>query len=210
MIYAELLRVSLFVRRHTQVRAGLIQIHIPRRNLPLSASLHSLHSSASVPVSRIAVTKDIFDFEEFFHGDTYASGWFADRFGKPRRHFSGHFFGQYSGNSFLLDEKLHYDDASIEERQWRINVSDDGVFSAESTSLIDGASGQIEGNTLNMRYAMKVRIDEGKTWDLDMKDKMILQPNGVLHNITQVCKWGVRIGTVSAQYHREGDNQYVS
>lgn len=176
----------------------------------MSASLHSLQSNAFVSVHRGDVATNTFNFEEFFRGHTYASGWFADRFGRPRRHFRGHFFGQHSGNSFLLDEELYYDDGFVEKRQWNIKVTDDGAFSAESTSLVNGASGNIHGNTLSMRYAMKVRIDEGKTWDLDMKDKMILQPDGILHNITQVCKWGVRIGTVSAQYHRQGDGQFVA
>jgi hypothetical protein len=57
-----------------------------------------------------------------------------------------------------------------------------------------------------MSYVMRVKLDEGKYWDLRMEDLMLLQPDGSLHNITQVFKWGVRIGTVSTQYqHHDGE-----
>ncbi|MFK8083063.1 MAG: DUF3833 family protein [Granulosicoccus sp.] len=145
--------------------------------------------------------KDVqFDFEAYFLGHTRASGWFSDRFGKPKRHFCGDFFGFRNDGQFVLDEKLFYSDGIVEYRQWSINVTDNGIFSAQSESLINGAHGFIDGNRLSMSYSMKVKIEENKVWDLDMKDLMILQPDGSLHNITHVSKWGLRIGTVSTQY----------
>lgn len=146
------------------------------------------------------------DFGEFFHGHTRVSGWFTDRFGNPKRHFCGDFFGEYKNDLFVLNEKLFYTDGVVETRVWNIDVTDDGVFSAESDSLIGGASGVVRNNVLSMQYAMKVQIAEGKQWALNMKDTMILQPDGSLHNITHVYKWGIRIGTVSSQYrHHDGN-----
>lgn len=176
----------------------------------MSALLHTLHSDASEASHQPALTSQDFDFEEYFLGHTYASGWFADRFGNIRFHFSGNFFGHHSDGAFLLDESLRHDDGHVDEKQWRVTVSDEKVFRAESPSLIGGAMGQITGSTLCMKYTMKVRIEEGKFWNLNMQDKMILQPDGILHNTTQVCKWGVRIGTVSAQYHRKNGNQLLT
>lgn len=151
-----------------------------------------------------------FDFTEYFHGHTRASGWFSDRFGKPRRHFCGDFYGFYEDKQFVLDEKLFYTDGVVEVRRWLVNINGNGVFSAESDSLINGARGHLSEDRLVMAYSMKVIIEEGKIWHLDMKDQMILQPDGSLHNITQVCKWGLRIGTVSTQYLRhDGDNMCV-
>lgn len=171
------------------------------------ASLKNRFVRSEVAQSEIAETVNLnFNFAEFFHGHTRASGWFSDRFGNPRRHFCGDFYGHYDDSQFILDEKLYYTDGVYEEKVWRVMVGEDGAFSAESPSLIGKATGQIAGNTLSMKYSMKVKIEEGKLWDLDMKDKMILQPDGSLHNITQVYKWGVRIGTVSSQYqHHDGD-----
>ncbi len=147
-----------------------------------------------------------FKFAEFFSGHTRASGWFSDRFGKVRRHFCGDFLGTQQGEDFVLDEKLYYTDGVFEERVWRVTFPGEGLFKAESDSLVGSATGIVKGNTLAMQYHMHVLIEQGKTWQLGIKDFMILQPDGSLHNIGHVYKWGIRIGTVSTQYqHHDGD-----
>lgn len=141
-----------------------------------------------------------FSFTEYFHGHTRASGWFSDRFGNPRRHFCGDFHGSFQGEDFHLHEKLYYTDDLQEEREWVVSIDHSGVFTARSESLIGGARGVVKGDRLAMNYTMQVMVGKDKFWKLRMEDLMILQPDGSLHNITQVYKWGVRIGTVSTQY----------
>lgn len=144
----------------------------------------------------------VFDFIAFFSGHTRAIGWFSDRFGRPRRHFSGDFYGTLSANKLDLHEELHFTDGIIEKRLWAVAISEQGEFTAESDTLVGNAVGQLHGDTLQMQYRMKVLIEEGKYWELGMQDTMILQADGSLHNITHVHKWGVRIGSVSAVYLR--------
>ena len=143
-----------------------------------------------------------FDFIDYFHGHTRASGWFADRFGNVKRHFCGDFYGEHAGDAFILNEKLFYSDDVIEERDWSVKISDDGVFTAESETLLGGAVGQMKGSGLRMHYAMNVLIAENKSWKLKMNDYMFFQPDESLHNSTEVKKWGVRIGNVSTQYYK--------
>jgi len=144
-----------------------------------------------------------FDFVSYFEGHRIASGWFSDRFGKVRRHFCGDFIGTLRDDGiFELDETLIYDDGVIETRLWEVSIAADGRFTAESDSLVGSANGFINGPVLNMQYVMNVLITPEKTWQLSMDDSMVLQPNGTLHNITQVKKYGIRIGTVSTQYYR--------
>jgi len=113
-----------------------------------------------------------FDFISFFEGHRRASGWFSDRFGNVKRHFSGDFFGTLGQDGSLrLDETLIYSDGLV-------------------------------GDALNMKYVMKVQIDAKTVWKLSMNDFMFLQPDGSLHNMTHVKKYGFRIGTVSTQYFR--------
>jgi len=165
----------------------------------------SQNKPASEPLSILAPAP-MFDFGQFFHGHTRASGWFADRFGAPRRHFCGDFYGYYDQGRFTLDEKLYYTDGMIVEQIWKVHVTDDGIFTAESNSLTTDAKGAIRGDTLTMKYSMDVKIDKNTTWNLRMKDIMTLQPDGSLHNINHVYKWGMRIGTVSAHYvNHDGD-----
>jgi len=143
-----------------------------------------------------------FNFTDYFEGHTRASGWFADRFGNVKRHFCGDFYGEKTEDAFNLDEKLYYSDGVVEERVWSVNISPDGVFTAESDSLIGGATGQMQGSGLRMQYIMNVMIAENKFWKLKMNDYMFLQRDKSLHNSTEVLKWGIRIGNVSTQYYK--------
>ena len=153
------------------------------------------------------VAPPTFDFISYFEGHRQASGWFADRFGNVKRHFSGDFFGTVEKDGiFRLDETLIYNDGMVETRVWNVSVSDDGAFYADSDSLIGPAQGTIVGNALKMKYVMKVQISTDTVWKLSMDDAMFLQPNDSLHNVTHVKKYGVRIGTVSTQFTRPRDS----
>ncbi len=155
---------------------------------------------STMNIKTVASDAPKFDFEAYFTGHVKASGWFTDRFGNIKRHFCGDFYGTKEGDEFILDETLFYAAGEVEKRQWRVRISDDGVFTGESEALINGVSGEIVGNTLRMTYVMKVDVKKGKQWILDMDDWMILQPDGSLHNQTYVSKWGLKIGRVSTQY----------
>jgi len=158
-------------------------------------------------IQKTATGSPIFNFVDYFTGHTRASGWFADRFGHVRRHFHGDFIGTMEGDELVLVEKLYYTAGETEERVWRVKVSEDGHFAAHSDSLRGSAMGWTEGNALKMRYTMIVPVNGAKTWDLRMQDNMFLQPDGSLHNVNHVSKWGVRIGTVCTHFHRVETNQ---
>ena len=150
----------------------------------------------------VASETPVFDFGAYFEGHVRASGWFADRFGRPRRHFCGDFVGVRDEEAFVLDETLRYTDGVTERRVWRVTIEADGAFRATSDSLVDDARGQVRGNALAMRYAMPVATSGGRSPVFDFDDLMLLQPDGSLHNLTRVKKWGVLLGTVSTQYVR--------
>lgn len=180
--------------------------HGPLR-LPLYFCLSALaiavgSGCSSMKLSDTAQLGPAFDFVEYFEGHTRASGWFADRFGRVKRHFCGDFVGTKTNDVLSLDEKLIYSDGIEETRIWDVVIDGEGNFSAESDSLVGPATGRISGNALNMQYVMNVLVAPEKTWQLGMDDFMFLQPDGSLHNITIVKKWGVRIGSVSTQYTR--------
>jgi len=141
-----------------------------------------------------------FKFIEYFSGHTRASGWVADRFGNVRRHFHGDFIGTLNQGTLELDETLYYSDGVKEHRVWHVQVSESGSFIAESEALIGGAKGLQKGNTLEMYYKMRVDLANNKQWVLGMDDYMFLQPDGSLHNVAKVKRWGIRIASVSTQY----------
>jgi len=155
-------------------------------------------------IESIAQTAPVFDFCSYFLGRASASGWFTDRFGNVRRHFSGEFTGHFEGEDFVLEEVLVYTDGVTDKRTWRVRIDQQGNFRASSESLSGDATGQLLGNTLNLNYSMNVDLSNGKSWLMDMNDWMFLQPDGSLHNYTRVSKWGIHLGSVSTQYVRLG------
>jgi len=167
----------------------------------------SLCGCSSVNFNLLSTQGPDFDFVDYFEGHTRASGWFADRFGNVKRHFCGDFYGERKDTAFNLDEKLYYSDGVVEERLWAVNISPDGVFTAESDALVGGAKGEVKGSALRMEYVMNVKIAENKFWKLKMNDYMFFQPDRSLHNSTEVIKWGLRIGNVSTQYYKHDGSE---
>ena len=164
-----------------------------------------LTGCSNMKLKEVAVTEPKFDFAEYFSGHTKASGWFTNRFGQVKRHFCGDFFGSIIDGKFVLDEQLYYLDGIVEERVWTLTMNDSG-FVGEGDALVGQVIGEIEGNTLQLLYSMRVEVSKGKTWTLNFNDWMFLQPDGSLHNHTKVSKWGLNVGTVTTQYtQHEGE-----
>lgn len=153
-------------------------------------------------IDSVSKSSPEFDFTDFFLNRTKASGWFTDRFGKVKRHFCGDFNGRFENDVFILDETLNYSDGVVENRVWKVIIDDNGKFEATSDSLVGKAAGVLKGDTLNLKYALRVDLASGKQWVLDMNDWLFLQPDGNVHNMTEVRKWGVRVGTVSTQFFK--------
>lgn len=172
--------------------------------------LSSLGACSNMNMENLVRSEPVFDFISYFSGHTRASGWFSDRFGNVRRHFCGDFYGKEESSGFVLNELLYYTDGIKEERVWVVNIDENGGFIAESESLIGGASGQLKGNSLAFNYKMKVAVAPDGVWHLSMDDYMFLQADGSLHNMTNVKKWGVRIGTVTTQYERHDGTRLCS
>jgi len=146
---------------------------------------------SSMGLEQRATAAPMFNFVEFFTGQQRVSGWFSDRFGNVKRHFCGDFYGSVRDDGVLvLDESLYYSDGMVETRVWDVSVDDEGNFRGESDSLVGAATGKIRGNAMNIKYVMNVQIDESTNWALSMNDFMFLQPDGSLHNITHVYKYG--------------------
>lgn len=169
--------------------------------------LLSVSGCSSVNFNQLSSKGPDFNFVDYFEGHTRASGWFADRFGNVKRHFCGDFYGAAKGDIFELDEVLFYSDGVIEKRVWDVSIGPDGQFSAESESLVGAAIGVQQGSGLHLHYIMNVMIADDKFWKLTMNDYMFYQPDRSLHNMTEVKKWGLRIGNVSTQYYKHDGSE---
>lgn len=159
---------------------------------------------STMALEDIAMDEPAFSFTEFFQGDVRASGFFTSRLGSVSQHFCGDFFGTEKDGDLRLDETLNYTSGLTEKRVWQAEETPDGRFTATADSLEGPVDGQIQGNTLAMKYTMEVLVGPGPDdkQTFDMKDYMFLQPDGTLQNLTKVYKWGIRVGYVSTVFIR--------
>ncbi len=140
--------------------------------------------------------------EEYFSGQTMATGIFEDRFGDLRRQFTVEIEGSWDGTELILDEKFVYADGEKDQRIWTITKTNDHVYEGRADDIIGIAQGEAYGNALHWRYDMNLKIGDS-TVRVHFNDWMYLQPNGVLLNRARVSKLGIEIGTVTLAFTKE-------
>lgn len=145
-----------------------------------------------------------FKIEEYFYGHVQAEGIVEDRYGKVRRKFSVTIDGRYEGNEFILDESFHFDDGETSKRIWTVSRVAPGHYEGRADDVIGFAKGQTNGR--EMLWTYRLRLPMGKrTWNIDFHDRMFLRGDGVMLNIADMRKWGLKIGRITISFHRPAD-----
>ena len=134
-----------------------------------------------------------FVLEEYFAGEVRAAGMFEARFGVVRRQFTVDIKGAWDGKVLILDERFHYSDGEKDRRVWTIEKTGDTSYVGRADDVIGLAQGEAQGNALNWRYDLKLKVGNG-IWRVHFDDWMFLQDKGILINRAEVKKWGLNIG----------------
>ena len=137
--------------------------------------------------------------EDYFLGDTVASGIFEDRFGRVRNQFSVAIAGTIVDGALVLDERFAYSDGKKDRRVWRIRRTGPNAYEGRAADVIGVARGAVQGNMLNWQYEMD--LDIGYTvLRVHFDDWMFLQPTGMLINRARVSKFGIEIGSITLAF----------
>lgn len=144
--------------------------------------------------------------ENFFNGYTRAWGIFQDRFGTLRQQFTVEIQGEWdeAARTLTLTEDFHYADGKEERRVWTIEKLDDNSYRATAGDVVGSAAVKCYGNVVNLSYRMQVAIN-GKDWTLDFDDWMFRQDENVVINRAEVTKWGLKVGTATIFFRRDGE-----
>ena len=140
--------------------------------------------------------------EEYFQGETQASGLFEDRFGNLRRQFVVDITGIWDGKVLVLNEQFHFSDGATDQRIWTITKTGRDSYEGRADDVIGIAKGESQGNALNWQYDLNLKVGDG-TLRVHFNDWMFLQPSGVLLNRAKVTKLGVEIGTVTLAFTKD-------
>lgn len=144
--------------------------------------------------------------EDYFSGQTVASGLFEDRFGNVRTQFKVDIKGEWDGKTLTLDEDFLYQDGSTEFRRWVINKTGPNTYTGTTDQAIGEAKGITSGNAFRWEYKFNLNVGDG-VWKVKFDDWMFLQKDGVLLNKATVYRWGFKIGTVFISFQKEDDVQ---
>jgi len=140
-----------------------------------------------------------FVLEQYFNGETEASGIFEDRFGAVRRQFVVSIIGTWDGKLLELDESFLYQDGEKDRRIWKITKLNDNQYKGTAADVDGVALGESYGNALNWKYTAAINTKYG-SFNVDFDDWMFLQPSGVLINRAKLSKFGIEIGTVTIAF----------
>ncbi len=171
-----------------------------RRLLILAAA--ALVAGCATPVpSDYAGEKPTLDLKTYFDGPLTAHGMFSDRSGKVVRRFTVAMTGRWQGNQGTLDEHFTYSDGQTQRRVWHLTDQGGGHYVGRADDIVGDAVGTAAGNALNWRYTLRLPVD-GKVYDVQMDDWMVLMSDRVMLNKTVMSKFGFRIGEVTLAFDK--------
>lgn len=134
--------------------------------------------------------------EDFFKGTIDGYGMLQGRSGEVKRRFHVVIEGRVENGQIILDESFNWSDGEKQKRVWTIKRTADGRYEGTAADVVGAAMGQVAGNAVNWKYSLAVPVD-GSTYHITMDDWMYLISDKVLLNVTQMSKFGFRVGTLT-------------
>lgn len=133
--------------------------------------------------------------QEYFNGKMIAYGLVKDRSGKITRTFKGDLYGSWDKNGVgTLKEYFVYSDGEKQTRIWTLTpTKDKDKFIGTAGDIVGEAPMQVRGNTLMIDYTMSIPYNNS-TIDVDVKDWLHLQEDGVILNHSKIKKFGFEVG----------------
>lgn len=142
-----------------------------------------------------------FDFVAFFTGRVRGWGLFQDRFGKVRKEFTVDMFGEWRDDVFHLREDFVYRDGGRQQRVWHVTRNADGTYRATAADIVGAAQGTADATHMRWLYDLRVPVG-GRKIVMRFDDRMFLQPDGVLMNVSDASKFGFRLGRLAASFKK--------
>jgi hypothetical protein len=149
----------------------------------------------------LAGTTPRFDLRAHLAGPILCEGVIYGPTGRVASRFVAEMEGVWEGNSGVLKERFHYDSGRIQDREWRLFLSNDGSIRAEADDVVGPGEGRAEGAGVQLRYRIKLD-DEAGGHVLNVTDWMYLMENGTIMNRSQFTKFGITVAELVATMRR--------
>ncbi len=143
-----------------------------------------------------------FDLREHLSGPILCEGVIYGPTGRVTSRFVADMEGRWDGSKGTLSEVFRYDSGTVQEREWRLTVGNDGAIRAEAEDVVGRGEGMQQGSAVVLRYRIRLPEDAGGHV-LDTTDWMYLAPNGTIINRSQFRKYGVKVAELVATMRKK-------
>ena len=147
-----------------------------------------------------------FDMRRDLNGRVACDGVIYGPLGRVTSRFHGDFDIEWTGNIGVMRERFTYDTGTVQNREWRLTLGNDGSIRAEADDVVGAGRGTVSGNAVNLRYALRLPEDAGGHV-LNVDDWMYLAPGGAIVNRSQFRKFGIKVAELVATMHRIEDER---
>ena len=138
-----------------------------------------------------------FDPRRDLNGPIQCEGVIYGPTGRVTSRFVAVMEGKWVGNRGVLTESFRYDSGEIQDREWRLNIGNDGVMRAEADDLVGTGIGRISGPTVQMLYQLRLPKAAGG-FVVSVTDWMYKAENGTILNRSQFRKFGIKVAELVA------------
>jgi len=154
-----------------------------------------INACSTIEIEDFDGTNPKFIPQEYFNGKLKAYGIVKDSSGKIIRSFKGDLYGSWDENGVgTLDEHFIYNDGEKQNRIWKLKPTKDAKkFIGTAGDIVGEAPMIANGNTVMIDYTMEVPYGDG-TIDIDVRDWLHLQDDGVIINHSKMKKFGFEVG----------------
>lgn len=152
--------------------------------------------SAQKPADYAADTPAL-DLREHLRGAIKCEGVIFGPLGRVASRFDADFEADWQGNRGTMHEHFRYDSSTRQDREWRLEIGNDGSIRAEAEDLVGQGRGQQVGSAAQLRYRIRLP-DEAGGHVLSVTDWMYLTPEGVIVNRSQFRKFGIKVAELVA------------
>lgn len=139
----------------------------------------------------------IMDLRQHLNGAIKCEGVIYGPLGRVTSRFDADFDAAWDGNKGIMKEHFRYDSGNTQDREWRLELGNDGSVKADADDLVGQGSGMQRGSAVKLNYNIRLPKEAGGHV-LGVTDWMYLAPNGTIVNRSQFRKFGIKVAELVA------------
>jgi hypothetical protein len=145
-----------------------------------------------------------FDMRAVFNGPIECEGVIYGPTGRVTSRFVADFEASWEGNVGTVREEFRYDSGTVQHREWRFTLGNDGSIKAEAPDVVGVGAGVQKGSAVKLDYSIKL-TEEAGGHVLHTTDWMYMTENGNIMNRSQFRKFGVKVAELVATMRPKRD-----